>query len=339
MKSLSNSGTLATLAAVFAVGLWSLSPVFITLIGGRLGAAEVFLIAIVMSLIVSLVAVVFNKGITKKVVQSVIHERSARSGLLNAVIAGVFIGMWYFGFYQALNYGPKIEVTIVAFVWPLLSIIAMRIFAKNSARPLTLKAWSLILLSFVGVALITLSGGSLEGGDSFWGFFWAIVAALGSGLYLPFAVKASASFSEIIHSGPLTTLYSVSVSNVAAFITTAGAMLLVRYPLDFSKIDVGSLLLCAVIGIGVYLCAEVAWTWAFRVTASLTLSSLPYFSPAVSAVLLAVLFSETLTIFAVIGVSVIIVSNLVLHFDKKKSSPTELMVAEEVEEDGVVKEI
>jgi len=308
--------SLAVMAAVSAVGLWSLSPIFISLIGTRAGAAEVFLVAmnfaILSGIIISLV-----KWKTTKILLANLNRRSGLlKGVFNASIAGAFIGVWYFGFYQALNYGPKIEVTVIAFIWPLLSIIAMRIFAKDAASPLYLKSWLLIAASFVGVSLIALNNENSNNSETFWGMLWAFIAAVGSGLYLPFAVKASKKFSEIVDPGPLTTFYSVSVSNVAAIIVAGFGMLIAKYPLNFSNFDFSTLLLCAVIGLGVYLFAEVAWTWAFRETASLTLSSLPYFSPAVSVVLLALLFNEKITIYATFGLMIIIVSNLWLHFDK-----------------------
>lgn len=318
MKVEKKHKSLATMAAVSAVGLWSLSPIFISLIGAKAGAAEVFLTAITLAIISGIVISLIKWRTTKTLLKNLNHKSGLLNGVLNASIAGAFIGVWYFGFYQALNYGPKVEVTVIAFIWPLLSIIAMRLFARESAPPLRLKSWLLIAASFIGVSLIAFNnaGGTVNEDGGFWGILWAFIAAVGSGLYLPFAVKASKQFSEIVDPGPLTTFYSVSVSNIAALIVAGLGMIVARYPLNFSSFDISTLLLCAVIGLGVYLFAEVAWTWAFRETASLTLSSLPYFSPAVSVVLLALLFNEKVTVFAVIGLLIIVVSNLWLHFDK-----------------------
>lgn len=293
----------------------SLSSVFISLIGAKAGAAEIFLIAISLSLVVSLVIAVFQWGTTKTLIKGMRIEPQLLNGLKNAALSGVFIGLWYFGFYQALQYGPKIETTIIAFIWPLLSVFAMRIFAKDLAKPLTLKSWLLILASFIGVVGIVLNNSASSGSEGFWGFFWAILAAIGSGLYLPFAVKASKSFSAKLGTGVKTTFYSVSISNTIALITAGAAMILFKYPLDFTRIDISSFIYCIVIGLGVYLFAEIAWTWAFKETASLTLSSLPYFSPAVSVLLLAIFFHQPLTIYAVIGLTIIISSNLYLHFE------------------------
>ena len=302
-------------AAVSAVALWSFSPVLISLIGAKAGAAEIFLIAISSSLIASLVISLCQWGTTKTLIMMMKPGAGLLNGLKNAALAGVFIGLWYFGCYQALQYGPKIETTIIAFIWPLLSVFAMRIFAKDLAKPLTLKSWLLVLASFIGVVGIVLNNNASSGSEGFWGFFWAILAAIGSGLYLPFAVKASKSFSTILGTGVKTTFYSVSVSNVVALITAGAAMIVFKYPLDFSGIDTASFIYCTVIGLGVYLFAEIAWTWAFKETASLTLSSLPYFSPAVSVLLLAICFRQPLTIYAVIGLTIIISSNLYLHFE------------------------
>lgn len=311
---------LAPASAVTAVALWSITPILITMIGGKAGAAEVFLIAISLSIIAGAVIALFNWKTTILLCSNLKNSSSLLKGIMNACIAGAFIGLWYFGFYQALSFGPKIEVTVIAFIWPLLSVIAMRIFASDVAPPLKLKSWLLIGASFVGVGLITLNNAGSSDSGSMWGIFWAFLAAVGSGLYLPFAVKASKAFSELVSSGPLTTFYSVTVSNVSSLVVAGGAMLLSDYPLDFSGLDMKSLVLCAVIGLGIYLFAEVAWTWAFRETASLTLSSLPYFSPAVSIVLLALIYNEVVTIYAVIGLVIILGSNLWLHFGSSRKS-------------------
>lgn len=311
---------LAPASAVTAVLLWSITPILITMIGGKAGSAEVFLIAISLSILAGGVIALANLKTTMLLFRSLKQSTSLLKGILNACVAGAFIGLWYFGFYQALSFGPKIEVTVIAFIWPLLSVIAMRIFAKNIAPPLKLKSWLLIGASFVGVGLITLNNAGSSDAGNMWGIFWAFLAAIGSGLYLPFAVKASKSFSAIVSSGPLTTFYSVTVSNVSALVVAGGAMFLSGYPLDFTGLDTESLILCAVIGLGIYLFAEVAWTWAFRETASLTLSSLPYFSPAISIVLLALIYNEVVTPYAVIGLVVILGSNLWLHFGSNRKT-------------------
>lgn len=83
-------------AAVSAVALWSLSPVFISLIGAKAGAAEIFLIAISLSLVVSLVIAVFQWGTTKTLIKGMRIEPQLLNGLKNAALSGVFIGLWYF---------------------------------------------------------------------------------------------------------------------------------------------------------------------------------------------------------------------------------------------------
>lgn len=309
---------LAPTSAVIAVALWSITPILMTMIGNAINATEVFIIAMLSAVIAGVIIAVINKQTTMKLFENLKNNRSFRRGVIDACISGLFIGLWYFGFYNALSYGPKIEVTVVAFIWPLLSIIAMRIFAKELTPPLKTKAILLIGASFIGVALITLNGGQGTGSNNLWGVMWAFIGAVGSGLYLPFAVRASKAFSEVIHSGPLTTFYSVSVGNLSALIVGGGAMMLFGLGSALNGLTMPVLLICVSIGVAIYLFAEVAWTWAFKETQSLTLSSLPYFSPAVSVVLLAVIYHEQVTVTAMIGLVIILASNLWLHFGKTK---------------------
>jgi glycine betaine/proline transport system substrate-binding protein len=83
-------------------------------------------------------------------------------------------------------------------------------------------------------------------------------------------------------------------------------------------------LIAAIIGIGTYLVAEVTWTWAFQEYKSLTLSSLPYFSPAVSVILLHVLFDEPVRPIAIVGLVLMLFSNLTLHASQRSTNALSL---------------
>lgn len=142
---------------------------------------------------------------------------------------------------------------------------------------------------------------------------WAFVAAIGSGIYLPFAINATRSFDRLVRSRTIATFYAVSVANAIAFTAVLVALWVTERALRFDAFDSRVLLICALIGIGTYLVAEISWTWAFQEYKSLTLSSLPYFSPAVSAVLLYLLFEEPVRPVAMVGLVLILFSNLALH--------------------------
>src|SRR5690606_6701098 len=77
-----------------------------------------------------------------------LRSRAALSGAVNAMIAGFFLGLWYYGFYRGLYNSQKADVTIIAFTWPLIAIFAMQLFAPTLARRLTHIELALVLVSF-----------------------------------------------------------------------------------------------------------------------------------------------------------------------------------------------
>lgn len=301
-----------TIAALTAVAFWSLKPVFISIIGDRGDFAEVYVVAGAISVVTSVVGALVLRRKTLAVLRG---GRSSLSGAGSAAISGLFLALWYYGFYRALYGAPKVDATIIAFTWPLIAVVAMRVFSPATAARLRWNEWLMVLASFVGAAAIGVSnvGAAQSGTGSSGEIVWAFVAAIGSGLYLPFAINSTRSFDRVVDSRPIATFYAISVANAMALVAVLVALWITDHTLRFYAFDAQVLLVCGLIGIGTYLVAEITWTWAFQEYKSLTLSSLPYFSPAVSVVLLYLLFDEPVRPIAIVGLVLILFSNLTLH--------------------------
>ena len=312
-----------TLAALTAVAFWALKPVFISIIGDRGDFAEVYIASAVISVLASAVGVVVLR---KKSMAVIRGGRRSLSGTASAAVSGLFLALWYYGYYRALYGAAKVDATIIAFTWPLIAVIAMRVFSPTTARSLRWNEWLMVLASFVGAAAIGVSniGAAQSTTGSSGEIVWAFVAAVGSGLYLPFAINATRSFDQVIDSRPIATFYAISVANVAALVAVLVALRVTGHTLRFYAFDSQVLLVCALIGIGTYLVAEITWTWAFQEYKSLTLSSLPYFSPAVSVVLLYLLFDEPVRPVAIVGLVLILFSNLTLHARNRSTNALSL---------------
>lgn len=305
--TISRRGVAVVTAAVGAVGFWSLKPVLITLIEADAGYVEAYLLAAVSALAGSASVAAIRWRDVWPVVR---HGGIPGAGW--SALSGVFLAGWYFGFYRALMTAPKVEATIIGFTWPLIAVVAMRVFAPAVGDRLTLREIGLIVVAFVGAAAVTVgSGGGGEGVAG--GLLWAGIAALGSGLYLPFAVKGSRAYAG---SGPLlwATFCSISVANLAALTVVAATVPVQDYSLDWTSVSLFTLGVCATIGVGTYLVAEIAWTWAVQAHNSLTLASLPYLSPAVTVLLLFAAFSVPVRTVAIAGLLTVLAANLLLHF-------------------------
>ncbi|WP_152361111.1 glycine betaine ABC transporter substrate-binding protein [Microlunatus speluncae] len=311
-----------TIAAVAAVAFWSLKPVLISVIGDRGDYAEVYVVAGAISVLTSLlVAAIF----WKRSVAVVRGGRTTGKAILWAGLSGLFLAMWYYGFYRALYGTAKADATVIAFTWPLIAAIAIRLISPGTAGKLKPNQWLLIGASFLGAVAIGVANvGASPRGEASGEIVWAFVAAIGSGLYLPFAFKATSALETRVRSKPLATFYSISIANVVSLLAVLLVLFLAGHRLRFYAFDAQVLLVCAIIGIGTYLVAEVMWTWAFQEYKSLTLSSLPYFSPAVSVILLHVLFQEPVRPIAIVGLVLILFSNLTLHASQRSTNALSL---------------
>jgi glycine betaine/proline transport system substrate-binding protein len=307
------------LAAIIAVGLWSLKPVLISSVADRVGFAEVYVVSGFISVLASAAGVLVLRRPTLTVARG---GGRTQAGLGAAALSGLFLALWYYGFYRALYGAPTVDATIIAFTWPLVVVIAMRILSPSTAPKLALYQWLLVLVAFLGAAAISVAdpadapSTTGSGGE----IVWAFVAAIGSGLYLPFAIKATQSFDHVIGSRPLAAFYAISVANATALAAVLLALWATRQTMRFGTFDAQVLLVCGLIGIGTYLVAEIAWTWAFAEHRSLTLASLPYFSPALSVVLLHLIFGEPVRPVAVVGLVLILLANLTLYITARDTT-------------------
>ncbi|MFC7620682.1 DMT family transporter [Microlunatus sp. GCM10028923] len=305
-----------TIAAVSAVAFWSLKPVLISVIGDRGDYAEVYVAAGLISVLTSALVASF---FWKKTVAVARGGSTTAKAIGWASLSGLFLAMWYYGFYRALYGTAKADATVIAFTWPLIAAIAIRLVSPGTAGKLKPNQWLLIGASFLGAVAIAVANVGASQRDGISGeIVWAFVAALGSGLYLPFAFKATSALETRVQSKPLATFYSISIANVISLCAVLLTLLIVGHPLRFYAFDAQVILVCAIIGVGTYLVAEVTWTWAFQEYKSLTLSSLPYFSPAVSVILLHALFDEPVRPIAIVGLVLILFSNLTLHANQAR---------------------
>ena len=300
---------LVATAAAIAVGFWSLKPILISQIGERASYLEVYIVAGVISVIASLAIATLR---SRDIIRLLTDSRSLY-GAWQSAISGVCLAAWYYGFYRALYGSAKVEATIIAFSWPLIAVFAMRVFAPDKARSLNRLEFALVAVAFFGAISIGLA--QMTRTDSTGGFeiIFAFLAAIGSGFYLPFAINGAGRFRDIQGSKVFGTFVAISIANLVALLLVGGLTFGTGQSLLFYAFDTQVLLLCALIGIGTYLVAEITWTWAFAEYRSLTLTSLPYFSPALSVVMLYLFFDEPVSALAAFGLTLILFSNLSLH--------------------------
>lgn len=289
-------------AAAGAVGMWSAKPLLVTLVASSLGFVELYLLAAGFAVAASVVVFTFMH----RTIVAVARDARARKGVLWSLGSGAFLALWYYGFYRALYGASKVDATIISFTWPVIAVVALRILAPSMAPRLRLWQWGLILLALLGACL---TAGAPSGGSNP-DIIWAFVAAFGSGMYLPFAVRGTVAFERAGVSKAVASMLAIGVANVSAL---ACVGLAAGWTVTWPPLAPGVVAVAAVIGVGTYLIAEVAWTWAVQAGRSLSLAALPYLSPALSVVALALLFDDPVSVGAWVGLVLVVLSNVTLQ--------------------------
>jgi drug/metabolite transporter (DMT)-like permease len=294
------------LAAVFATLLWSLKPIYVSLLKDDMEPSEIFFCAGLISLLASALGFVILWRDLLKLWRSGIFKQT----LNRCLIAGSLLSVWYIAFYKALSGAGSAQATIISFTWPFVAIIAMRIFAPHLQRPLARREYPFLAIAFVGAA-VTASGGE----SSAQLVFFALIAALGSGFYLPFLSLSLESVVEVFDNRLKSSFVVVSLANTFSFIVATPILMTFGVSLVPDAPSLTQLTVVAAIGVGTYIVAELVWCWAICTTRSPTIAALPYFSPAVSVMLLGSFAGASVPSSAIVGLLLILFGNLSLHYE------------------------
>jgi len=229
---------------------------------------------------------------------------------MHSLLAGALLSVWYIAFYTGLSGSASAQVTVISFTWPFFAIFAMRLFAPHLQRPLARREYPFLAIAFFGAA-ITASGEN----DSPHLLLFALAAALGSGFYLPFLSLALERVGNVIGSKLKASFIVVSIANTLSFsVATPILMLFGVSVFPTHSISTMDLALLSAIGALTYILAELVWCWAIYTTRTPAVAALPYFSPAASIILLSVITEAEVPVNAIVGLSLIIMANLALHF-------------------------
>lgn len=296
---------------LLAVCMWAFKPTLIALTPSSVGFAEVYLISGAIAAVAGLPFILY--WLLKA------SKTFSRSVIFNIALAGMALGVWYYGFYRALKEAPVVEASVIGFSWVLIAAILMPILGPKTMTRMSQVQWGLMLVAFMGVTLVTLSGAGAGTGNPR-ELIWAGIAAIGSGLYLPFAVKATRSIGETLPSGTASIL-TITGANVVS-VSTVGLVLMVsNAPLDFSGVGMQTWVVCAIIGLGVYMAAEICWTWGYSQANSQAVGVLSYAVPALSTILLYIFFGAEVTWLTLVGMALIIGANVLMQKVAPKTQP------------------
>ena len=208
--------------------------------------------------------------------------------------------------YHALYYGgaallPASDAFIINYLWPVVSIVFACIILKEKMNFRKILA---VILSFVGVAVVT--GGSFSGfgGGEFTGAILCMLAAVSYGFYTVVNKKIDAD-----------QVFAMMINCVVSFVITA-IYLIIQGEFIIPVYDE----LAGFIWSGVFTIAipGITWILALKKGNTAKISNLAYITPFLSLVWSSVILKESLTINCIAGL-LLIITGIFIQLVKGKS--------------------
>lgn len=300
---------------IFAIIVWSLSPTMAGLLEYNTNYFTIVFFMILFSFLTIGVIIFapilsFIKVSKEEFIQE--FNEIDRLGKIYLCCSGIFIAFYYLCFYYSLHNGPRIEMNIINYLWPIITMILSVYVFKNKSEKLSFYQWLLVVVSFIGSVYIAFDNSILFFGNGLdFTYLISFGAAISAGLYLNFNMKLNKYFTS--------SLYIYFVALIASLVTLLLFYLLVKPKLIInSETIIGILFISIIIFVG----GQITWAEALRHSNSIIVASLSYFTPILSASFLNFFLGDKLSTRLVFGATMIIVSNFLLNLKNKNFKAT-----------------
>lgn len=300
------------LSMLTSVAVWSFYPLLALLVLDVLPSVSLVLLVYLTSLIL---AVPITFPYRKKLYRLLTHRKNRRLVLL-LFANGVLWAALHYALYTALKSTEKVVAIITYETWPVLLILLGPVFFGGRFKKLSLTQWMLTALAFVGVILATiekpadiLSGQALSG-FAHPGIIFAFAAAMLQALNTAIFAKAADRF----HGMPVfpAAVAAETLGRLASVPTLLLVIATTEIELNLSGLRASDWLVITSIGTLVFALGSALYTKALADTKSASITVLWYFVPVLSVFFLAVFGFDELTLLAVVGVGLVVISNLFL---------------------------
>lgn len=272
------------LYAGISIFLWSTTATVTKLLLGSLNSMQVMLVSSLFAF-VFLFIVCLIKGYLKELKSYTIKDyvRIAVTGILGTFLYHLFL---YLGI-DTLNAS---QAFIINYMWPIMSVLFACIILKER---LTLRKSAAIILSFIGVIIVTANGNLLNiGKDSITGAVYCILGAVSYGLFT--VLNKQKNYNKFL---------SMMLFYLAALIISFIYIVLFDGGFELSGMQITGLL-----WMGIFTTAIAFTTWALALEKGDTakISNLAYITPFLSLVWTSLILKEELNIYSIVGLLVII---------------------------------
>ena len=297
------------LMALTAILLWASVPTVSGLIDYD---TNYFTITLGMFLF-ALIAFGIKTFTTKKEFVNKIKEFNKKD-YYKIAFAGIFITCYYLSYYYALSKAPKIEVTLINYLWPALNIVFATLIFKTKQANFTFFDLVKVGLSFFGLFIIV-NNNMFNFTNIFAefniGYLFALLAGFSAAIYTNFILLANTKIQSIYHTYFLTLCFAIPLLFLSSWILSINIIL-----------TWGVFAIISYLGLIVFFVGQSLWLSALNASQKITsISLLAYITPIIASLFLYLFLKQTLTLSTIIGGSIIITVNFLtlFKFNKKKS--------------------
>ena len=284
------------LYACISILLWSTTATVTKLLLGSLNSIQILLFAsFFASFFLLIVNIVKGNLVQLKNFKVKDYLQLAGIGILGTFLYNLF-------FYLGVNKMQASQAFIINYLWPIMTVICACIILKEK---MTLRKMIAIILSFIGVIIVTSNGNLLHlDKENIIGAIYCTLAAISYGLF-------SALNKKKTYNNFLKMMLFYMVTFIIAFI----------YILITKEwfIPVGNQLI-GLLWIGVFTSAIgfTSWTLALEKGETAKISNLAYITPFLSLIWTGLILKERISIYAVIGLVIIVLGIIIQLKDKRQ---------------------
>ena len=286
------------LYAGISILLWSTTATVTKLLLGSLNSLQILFVGSAFAFIFLLVVNII-KGNLKELRSYKINDylQISGTGILGTFLYNLFL-------YLGINKLQASQAFIINYLWPIMIVVFASIILKEK---MTTRKIIAILLSFIGVIIVTANGNLLNvGNDTLLGATYCIIAAISYGLFS--VLNKKNNYNKYVS---MMLYYFVSFVISLIYILTSKTW----FTLEITQF-------AGLLWIGIFTSATAFTSWALALEKGDTakISNLAYITPFLSLVWTALVLKENISIYSLVGLIIIVVGIFIQLKDKTNSA-------------------
>ena len=275
--------------AIISILLWSTTATVTKLLLNNLNRLQVLFVTSTFASLFLLIINIFKKNLKQlKSLRIRDYIQLALIGLLGTFLYTLF-------FYIGINKMQASQAFIINYLWPIMSVVFACIILKEKV---TLKKFLAIIISFIGVLIVTSNGNIFNiSSNSLIGSIYCILAAVAYGLFTVLNKKVK---------------YDTFLSMMIFYFSSA-IVSLIYIIITKNWISIEITQFAGLIWLGFFTSAIAFTSWAIALEKGNTakISNLAYITPFLSLIWTSIVLKETVSIYSLIGLVVIILGVLI----------------------------